>query len=128
MLLFFWAHWCPDCKSAVPVLARLMGRFGPEGLALVAPTRLYGYTVRGQDAGPEAEIAYIGQVLQRYYAPLSGVAVPLSAENFRSYGASTTPTLVLLDRAGIVRDYHPGMVPYEDLAGQVAKLLRVPMK
>ena len=36
------------------------------------------------------------------------MAVPVSAANFPTYGASTTPTLVLLDPIGMVRFYHPG--------------------
>ena len=46
----------------------------------------------------------------------------MSEENFRRYGASTTPTLVLIDRAGIVRLY-PGAMTYEELRPLVAKLM-----
>ena len=44
---------------------------------------------------------------------------PVSEENFRNYGASTTPTLVLIDRAGIVRLYHPGAMTYEELRAAI---------
>ena len=30
LLLFFWAHWCGDCKYQGPILARLQGEFGPK--------------------------------------------------------------------------------------------------
>jgi len=33
--------------------------------------------------------------------------VLVSEENFKTYGASSSPTLVLVDRKGIVRLYHP---------------------
>ena len=49
--------------------------------------------------------------------------VPLSADNFIAYGASTTPTLVLIDRAGVVRYYHPGAVPEAELATRIRALL-----
>jgi thioredoxin-related protein len=49
--------------------------------------------------------------------------VPLSAANFITYGASTTPTLVLIDRAGVVRYYHPGAVPEAELAARIRALL-----
>ena len=38
VLLFFWAHWCGDCKAEVPVIARLRQEFGPKGLVVIGPT------------------------------------------------------------------------------------------
>jgi thiol-disulfide isomerase/thioredoxin len=122
VLLFFWAHWCGDCKAEVPILARLMEAYGPQGLVLVGPTQLYGYTAAG-DATPETETPYIDQVRRQFYAALGSMPAPLSAENFERYGCSTTPTLVLLDSAGIVRLYHPGAMTYDALAAQVKRFL-----
>jgi thioredoxin-related protein len=48
---------------------------------------------------------------------------PVSEANFVRYGASTTPTLVLIDRAGTVRLYHPGTMTYAELRGAVAKVI-----
>ena len=124
VLLFFWAHWCPDCKSEVPILARLMERYGKQGLVLIGPTRLYGYMARGEEAPPAEETRYIEQVRQRYYAVLAASPVPVNEENFKTYGASTVPTLVLLDRQGIVRMYHPDVMPYEALAARVETMLK----
>jgi len=124
VLLFFWAHWCPDCKADVPIIADVVKRFGPQGLTLIGPTRLYGYVAGGDPAPPEIEKQYIQQVRERYYAPLSSMPAPLSAANFAAYGASTTPTIVLVDRAGVVRYYHPGAVTEAELADRVQTLLR----
>src|SRR5580658_625301 len=122
VLLFFWAHWCGDCKAEVPILARLMEAYGSKGLVLVGPTQVYGYTAAG-DATPETETPYIDQVRRQFYAALGSMPAPLSAENFERYGCSTTPTLVLLDSAGIVRLYHPGAMTYDALAAQVKRFL-----
>jgi thioredoxin-related protein len=48
--------------------------------------------------------------------------VPISKYNFDVYGASTTPTLVLLDRAGKVAMYHPGALSYDQLRAQIEKV------
>jgi hypothetical protein len=47
--------------------------------------------------------------------------VPLSKRNFNAYGASTTPTLVVLNRAGQVAMYHPGALSYDELRSAVQK-------
>jgi len=124
VLLFFWAHWCSDCKAEVPILARLMATYGPQELVLLGPTQLYGYTAEG-DAPPDAETRYIEQVQRQFYAPLAGMAVPLSSGNFQRYGCSTTPTLVLLDKSGVVRLYHPGAMTYAMLEEQIRLVLGV---
>ncbi|HEY7391821.1 MAG TPA: TlpA disulfide reductase family protein [Bryobacteraceae bacterium] len=124
VILFFWAHWCPDCKADAPIIAGVRKRFASQGLTVVGPTRLYGYAAGGDPANPAAEKQYIEQIRHRYYAALEGMPTPISAANFEAYGASTTPTLVLLDRAGIVRLYHPGAMTEEELKRGVQALLR----
>ena len=115
VLLFFWAHWCVDCKAEVPVIVRLRQEFGPQGLVVIGPTQLYGYAAQGNDATPAQERDYIETVRQRYYSNLLDMPVPLSKANFNTYGASTTPTLVILNRAGQVAMYHPGAMSYAEL-------------
>jgi thiol-disulfide isomerase/thioredoxin len=124
VLLFFWAHWCVDCKAEVPVIARLRQEFASDGLVVIGPTELYGYAAQGADASPEQERAYIEAVRQRYYASLADMPVPVSKQNFFAYGASTTPTLVVLNRAGQVAMYHPGALSYDDLRSALQKATR----
>jgi len=123
VLLFFWAHWCVDCKAEVPVIARLRQEFAPEGLVVIGPTQLYGYAAQGADASPEQERSYIESVRERYYAGLQDMPVPLSKQNFNAYGASTTPTLVVLNRTGQVAMYHPGAMPYDELRSALQKAI-----
>ncbi|HEY6301981.1 MAG TPA: redoxin domain-containing protein [Terriglobales bacterium] len=121
VLLFFWAHWCVDCKAEVPIIASLRHEFAPDGLVVIGPTQLYGYVAQGADAAPEQERAYIDSVRARYYASLQDMPVPFSKQNFNAYGASTTPTLVVLNRAGQVAMYHPGALSYDELRSAVQK-------
>lgn len=124
ILLFFWAHWCPDCKADVPIIASLMKKYGPRGLALIGPTEYYGYVADGADAPPAVEKPYIEQIRRRFYAPLGDMPAPLSNANFARYGASSTPTLVLVDRKGIVSWYHPGAATERELSVQIERALR----
>jgi hypothetical protein len=52
------------------------------------------------------------------------MSAPISDENFKVYGASTTPTLVLVDKAGVVRMYHPGRMSYEELQPKIESLVK----
>jgi thiol-disulfide isomerase/thioredoxin len=123
VLLFFWAHWCADCKAEVPIVTQLRSEFAAKGLTVLGPTRLYGYTAQIQNAAPSAELAYIDAVRHRFYAGLLDMPVPISTYNFDMYGASTTPTLVLLDRAGKVAMYHPGALAYDQLRAEIEKVV-----
>ena len=123
VVLFFWAHWCPDCKIEGPILARLFEKYRSRGLAIVAPTQRYGYVAGGTPAPPDEELRYIVEVRDKYYPFLATLPVPLAVSNHERYGVSSTPTIVILDRQGIVRLYHPGRMTEEELDSQAGSLL-----
>ena len=123
VLLFFWADGCGDCKASAPTLALVRERFAPRGLAIVAPTRLYGPGRDGTPATAAEEKAAIAATLATTYAGLPGLAVPLDTETMVRYGASATPTFVLVDGAGIVRLYEPTRLTFAALAAAIEPLL-----
>lgn len=123
VLLFFWAHWCGDCKAQAPIIAELAAKYASKGLVVVGPTQHYGYVAAGEDAPPAVEKPYITSIYTKFYASIPGMSVPLSEENFRLYGSSTTPTLVLIDKAGIVRLYNPGNLTAADLSAKIEAVL-----
>ena len=123
VLLFFWAHWCGDCKEEGPILAQIEKEYASKRLVVVAPTQRYGYVARGEEAGPAEELKYIDEIRHKFYADLLNVPAPISDENFKNYGASTTPTLVLIDKQGIVRMYHPGRMTLEEIRAALNKLM-----
>jgi thiol-disulfide isomerase/thioredoxin len=124
VLLFFWAHWCSDCKNMIGSIAGIRKDYEARGLRIVMPTRFYGYVAGGEDAAPAVERPYIEKVRAQFYGPLSGLPAPLSSGNFLTYGASSTPTIVLVDGGGIVRYYHPGAASDAELRAQIQKALR----
>jgi thiol-disulfide isomerase/thioredoxin len=124
LVIFFWAHWCSDCKAQAPSIAALMDEFGVRGLQVIAPTQRYGYTqTPGVAAGREEERAHIAVVQRESYPFLSDVPMPLSEANFLNYGVSSTPTLALIDRDGIVRLYNPGNLDEATLRDEVRALV-----
>lgn len=115
VILYFWAHWCPTCKRQAPDLSKLAAEYGAKGLVVMGPTQHYGY--------PEQETQHIDTVRKSEYPGLAMMPVPISEENMKNYGASTTPTLVFVDPNGIVRLYHPGPMSYQELAAGVKKIM-----
>ena len=123
VLLFFWAHWCGDCKIEISTIQQLNELYGARGLKIVGPTMHFGYVAGGEEAPVEKETAWIEQTRQKYYARIGEMAVPVSAETLRVYGVSTTPTIALVDKKGIVRLYHPGRMSFEELSPLVEKVI-----
>lgn len=119
VLLFFWAHWCPDCKAQGPILQKLFDKYRDRGLVLVAPTQRFGYIVSGQAATPEDELRHIVETRDKFYPFLRNQPVPVSAANHLQYGVSSTPTLALMDRQGTVRLYRPGRMTEQELEAAI---------
>ena len=123
VLLFFWAHWCGDCKGDEPLISRLRSEYARQGLVVIGPTQRYGYAARGEEASPADELKYIDEVRRQFYGDLIDMPAPISGQNFKNYGASTTPTLVFIDARGIVRLYHPGKMSMEELRAAMDRVL-----
>jgi thiol-disulfide isomerase/thioredoxin len=123
VLLFFWAHWCGDCKVELSMLQQINSTYGPKGLVLIGPTQHYGYAAGGQEVPRDVETRWIEENRQKYYGRVGPMTVPVSEQNFLTYGASSMPTFVVIDKAGIVRLYYPGKLSYEQLVPVIARLL-----
>jgi|TARA_B100001167_G_scaffold105297_1_gene64381 thiol-disulfide isomerase/thioredoxin len=123
VVAYFWAHWCPDCKQQLPILDQLYEQYGERDLAIIGPTQLYGYIARGQNATPAEELEYLRGAYQEQFPVPEWMSVPVSQQSFLDFGISTTPTLVIIDREGVVDLYNPGTLSYEELSAQVERLL-----
>lgn len=123
VMLFLWAHWCPDCKAMSPILDEMRTAYAATGLTIVSPTQRYGYVAKRAPAAPDQELAYIKQIRQEFYPWMADNTVPVSGELFMRYGVSTTPTLVFINRDGTVRLYHPGQMTKEQIEPVIKALV-----
>jgi thiol-disulfide isomerase/thioredoxin len=122
VLLFFWAHWCPDCKAMAPILAELQAAYKDQGFVVVGPTQRFGYVAKRAPADRETENKYIADIRKEIYGAVD-MTVPVSEESYAGYGTSTTPTLVLVGRDGKVTMYHPGQMTKAELEPEIRKAL-----
>jgi thiol-disulfide isomerase/thioredoxin len=121
-LVFFWAHWCQDCKAESATLAKIADKYRGR-LAIVAPTRRYGYVQNGRSADPTKELRHIVEVRDAHYPFLKKAAVPVTDANYRAYGVAAVPMHVVIDRNGIVRLYQPGRMTEAELDAAIETVL-----
>lgn len=151
VMLVFWASWCPDCPAQMGALADVHDHFRSGGAANSGATmEAEGRRDTGleadsrrdtgleadsrRDAGPEAGVAIIGINLMediatvRDFAEQHPVPFPLlldaDAAVSDAYFVRITPTIVLIDKDGIVRDRLFGLVDRDALIARVQGLTR----
>lgn len=96
VLLDFWASWCGPCRMIAPRLSALRDKLGPQGLVVVGLTA----------DEPERAAVSAERFKMRYPVVVDGLG-----ETSKSYGVTNLPTLVLIDKAGVVRDVFVGFDP-----------------
>jgi thiol-disulfide isomerase/thioredoxin len=95
VVLDFWATWCSPCRAVMPALDDLYRRHRAQGLSVVG-------------LSPESDAT-----IRRHVAALPvdyTIARDLGG-TMEGYGVRAIPTLVVLDRAGQVREVMVGVDP-----------------
>lgn len=124
VVYYFWAHWCGSSKRQKPALITLHEQYGDQGLVFVGPTKLFGFAKsRKEKVSEDKELAYVEGPWQQQHPLPEWMSKPLKQSYFADFGVSTTPTMVIADRQGVVRLYHPGLMTLEELEAAVKPLL-----
>lgn len=107
--LVFWATWCPVCEEEIPNLKAIYSRFQSKGLIMLA------VNVGINDSAKKAAM----------YKEKHKLPYPVLFDNDSSvtklYGVMGTPTMIILDKKGIIR-YRASVVP-DDLDKHFDKLM-----
>ncbi len=106
-VLVFWTAWCPVCKEEAPHLNALSEKYGPQGV------RVVGVNIQDSPARTEGGIKDFGI---RYR-----VVRDADASVSRRYKVTGTPTVIFLDRNGVVRYFGNGLP--EDYSSHLDALL-----
>jgi peroxiredoxin len=108
VVLDFWATWCGPCRMTLPRLSDLYNRYAPEGLAVVGVST--------------EELSKVAS-----FAVKAGLSYPLlvdeQSETSRLYGVSSLPSMILIDRSGIVREVFVGVPQPLQLEHRIRELL-----
>lgn len=106
VLIDFWAIWCTPCIEAFPSIREWNEDFRSQGFEILGVTRYYG-EVRGLPADKESELAYLKRFRATHNLPYDFVVMDNQSMQL-TYGATSLPTAVLIDRKGIVRYIEAG--------------------
>jgi peroxiredoxin/outer membrane lipoprotein-sorting protein len=92
VVLDFWATWCPPCRAELPTIDKLRAEFGDK-------VQFFG--VNDEDSG-----IVKGFVKKHNYE--MGVLMDSSRAVHRQYGVHAIPTVLIIDRTGVIRSHFIG--------------------
>ena len=111
VMLDFWASWCPPCRASIPIVTRVAERHAADGLVTL-----------GVNVERERSPVFV----QRAHAALHAGFPSLHDTTGMQfdYGIQSLPTLILIDRRGVVRLFEVGVPDEEALDAHIREILR----
>jgi thiol-disulfide isomerase/thioredoxin len=111
VMLDFWATWCPPCRREMPVVVEVAQQYRDRGVVF------YAVNLREDRA-----------TIQKYLDETKlevTVALDTTGSVGDSYQARGIPTLVLIDKSGVIRAVHTGFAPTlrDELVQEIDDLL-----
>jgi len=107
VLIDFWATWCGPCRREMPNIVKLHKQLSAKGLAIVAV-----------NCGEKSATVDAFLKKNAYALP---VWLDVDSKVSRKYGANSIPTLVVVDRRGIVSSVMVGLHGEDDLRAALEK-------
>ena len=103
VLLDFWATWCPPCRSSIPELVALQGKYKEDGIIVLGISMDDPSKVNNTDLGAFKKQFKINYKILR-----------ASTEVLKDYfgkGSISIPTMFFINREGKIVDKHVGFMP-----------------
>ena len=121
VMIDFFGTWCPPCRRSMPVLVSLYERFHGQGLEVVGLA--YEHSP-DQDAARRAVEAFRDEFKVPYPLAFGPPALWQELQE-KAAAQGVIPTIVLVDKQGIVRDVFEGLPPGHEavLADRIERLL-----
>jgi peroxiredoxin len=97
VILDFWATWCGPCRMAMPIIDKVARQFAGQGVQL--------YAVNLRETPDQIKAFLKEQNLS------INVLLDSEGKAGNAYQANAIPQTVIIDRDGVVRTVHVGLLP-----------------